>query len=44
MIRTGTKNTEEVDGAKEISPVETTAIAVTVAETQQLQNKYLKGK
>ena len=42
MSRTGNKTPEEVNGVKEVPPAEAAAIAVTVAETQWLQNMHLK--
>ena len=44
MVRPETKTSEEVDGAKEIPLGEAMVIAVTVAETRQLQNMHLKEK
>ena len=44
MVRTGTQTPEEVDRAKEVPAAEALTIALTVAETRQLQNIYLKGK
>ena len=44
MVRTGTKTPEVMDGAKEVPLAKAATIAVTVAETQQLQNMHLKGK
>ena len=42
MVKTGTKTPEEADRAKETPAVEVTAIVVTIAETRQSQNMYLK--
>ena len=44
MVRTNTKFPEQVEGAKEVLQAKAAVIAVTVAETQQLQNIHLKGK
>ena len=41
MVRTETENSEEVNGAKKVPPGEALAIAVTVAETRQLQNIHV---
>ena len=44
MVRTGTRSPEELDGDEEHPTAVAVAIAVTVAETTQLQNIHLKGK
>ena len=41
MVRTGTKTSEEIDGAKEVQTAEATAITVTVAEKEQSQNMHV---
>ena len=44
MVRIGTRSPEEVDGAEEDPAAVAMVIAVTVAETTQLQNIHLKEK
>ena len=44
MVKTGTRTPEKVDEAKEAPALEAPVIAITIAETNWLQNIYLKEK